>query len=52
MKVCRRIKGKKNNLLKPEIPLMTLNDDAVEETVHVEGLKLRGGPLHLPIYWI
>ena len=35
------IKGKKkNNLLNPEIPLMTLNNDAVEETVHVECLKL------------
>ena len=47
------IKGKKkNNLLNPEIPLMTLNNDAVEETVHAECLKLRGGatgPIHLSI---
>ena len=42
MKVCRGIKGKKNNLLNPEIPLMNLNDDAVEETAHVECLKLSG----------
>ena len=52
MKVCRRVKGKNNNLLKSEIPVTNVNDDAVEinqkelvvdETVQTECLKLRGG---------